>query len=307
MRLRMEGTSLAMRVTCPTPSSHIAVLVDGEPPRIVRLPKGESFVALADGLAPGTHAVDVVHRTETWQGIVTVHGFVLKAGGNLLPPLPWPDRRMLFIGDSVTCGEGIDRRADCKKEPSSWNAYLSFGMVLARALDAQAHLVSYGGRGLIRDWQGRRDVLNAPQFFDLAIADEKVPLAWDHAAYRPDAVVVSLGTNDFNLALGALPAREEYTMAYVAFVRKIRSVHPDAHIFVTEGAIVNDETDPKRPQRTVLREYIAETARRLGDAKVHVVRSQRYPGDACDSHPTREQHAKMARDLEPVIRQTMGW
>jgi hypothetical protein len=78
-------------------------------------------------------------------------------------------------------------------------------------------------------------------------------------------------------------------------------------VFLTEGAIVNDESDPGRAPRTVLREYLAETARRLGDGRVHVVPSQHYPGDPSNAHPTGEQHAAMARDFEPVIRKVVGW
>jgi len=221
---------------------------------------------------------------------------------------------MLFIGDSVTCGEGVDRLVggDCAAQAkedvaAGANAYQSYGMRLGRALGAQVHLVCYGGRGLTRDWRGKRNVLNAPQFFDAAVPDEHAPPRWDHAAYVPDVVVVSLGTNDFNLALGALPDREEYVTAYAAFVRAIRTRYPRAPIILTEGAIVNDETDPQLPQRTVLRAYIAETARRLGDPAVRAVPAQRYPGDACNAHPTGEQHAAMARDLEVVIRDVTGW
>jgi lysophospholipase L1-like esterase len=306
-RLRFEGASLAMRVEAATANSHVAVLVDGGPPRVIRLRKGESDVVLAEGLGQGSHAVDVVHRTETWMGTLTVRGFLLAPGGRLVDPDPWPRRRMLFVGDSVTCGERIDREPGETEPFASSNGSLSYGMRLARALDAQAHLVCYGGRGLVRDWRGRSDVLAGPQLFDLAVADEDGGPPWDHAAYTPDVVFVSLGTNDFNLATGPLPEREGFVSAYVAFVRAIRARHPDAQVLLTEGAIVNDETDPKRPQKTVLREYLAETARRLGDAKVHVVPSQHYPGDAANAHPTGEQHAAMARDFEPVIRQVMGW
>jgi hypothetical protein len=71
-----------------------------------------------------------------------------------------------------------------------------------------------------------------------------------------DVLVDGLGTNDFSLATGALPEREGFVSAYVSFVRAIRSRHPDAQVFLTEGAIVNDEADPKRPPKTVLREYL---------------------------------------------------
>jgi lysophospholipase L1-like esterase len=306
-RLRFEGGSLAMRVGCDTSNGHLAVLVDGGEPRIVRLQKGESELVLASGLASGPHTVEVVNRTETWMGVVGVRGFLLAPGGTLLAPAPWPSRRMLFVGDSVTCGERIDRQPGETEPFASSNGLLSFGMLLARRFDAQAHLVCYGGRGLVRDWRGRRDVWTGPQLFDLAVPDELGPPAWDHTLYTPDVVFVSLGTNDFNLAIGPLPEREEFVAAYVRFVRAIRARHPAAHVFLSEGAIVNDEADPKRPQKTVLREYLAETARRLGDARVHLAFSRHYPGDAENAHPTKEQHAAMARDLEPVIREAVGW
>jgi lysophospholipase L1-like esterase len=307
LRVRFEGASLGLRARAETPNTHLAVLVDGGPARAVRLRQGESDTVLAQGLGPGPHTVDVVHRTETWMSIVDVSGILLPLAGRLLDPEPWPKRRMLFVGDSVTCGERVDRQPGETEPFASSNGYESYGMRLARALGAQAHLVCYGGRGLVRDWRGRSDVLTGPQLFDLAVADESDGPAWDHASWLPDVVFVSLGTNDFNLAIGPLPERESWVSAYVSFVRAIRARYPDTHVCLTEGAIVNDEADPKRPQKAVLREYLSETARRLGDPRVHVVPSRHYPGDEENAHPTGEQHAAMARDLEPEIRRVTGW
>ena len=314
-RVLFQGSTLRLRAGCTTAACRLDVSVDGVEPRVVRLSKGDSELALAEGLPAGAHTVEIVQRTEAWQGILSVRGFVAPQG-TILPAPAWPGRRLLFIGDSVTCGEAIDRNAggDCviKREPAAGeNGGRSYGMLLARALSAQAHLVCYGGRGLIRDWRGRRDVANGPRIFDLAVADDRPRAFWDHAGYTPDVVVVSLGTNDFNLDLGDFPAREEFVAAYVALVRAIRAHYPAAAILLTEGAIVSDQQDdhriPQRPQKTVLREYLAETARRLADPRVTVFPSQHYPGDACNPHPTREQHAAMARDLEPVIRRQAGW
>lgn len=312
LRLRFEGSSLGLHATSTTANSRLAVSVDGEPPRVVRLSTSDARVVLADQLGPGPHTVEVVHRTETWHGIVSVRDFELAPGGRALPPEPPSTRRLLFIGDSVTCGEGDDRQAgDCRVRDAAAisNGYASYGMVLGRALRAEVQLVCFGGRGLMRDWRGRTNVINAPQLLELAVpADARAAQTpWDHARYVPDAIVVSLGTNDFNLALGAFPAREDYVTAYVAFVGAIRAHYPDARLFLTEGAIVNDETDPSRPQKTALVDAITETVRRVGDPKVVAVAATRYPGDRCDPHPTGPQHEAMARDLLPVLRQVLGW
>jgi lysophospholipase L1-like esterase len=65
--------------------------------------------------------------------------------------------------------------------------------------------------------------------------------------YVPDVVFVSLGTNDFSVSIGALPEREEFASAYVRFLRAIRARYPEAHVLLTEGAIVSDAGDPQRP------------------------------------------------------------
>jgi lysophospholipase L1-like esterase len=307
LRVAFDGPSLSMRASSTTGKSRLAVLVDDAQPVTVQLPQQESEVTLAEGLGDGTHHVDIVHRTEAWQGIVRVNGFRLVAGGRWLPPRAWPERRLMFIGDSVTSGEGAGRGTTCSDDAAAGaDAFASYGMRLARALDAQVHIVSHGGRGLLRDWQGKTSVLNAPQFFQLTIAEEAPKVLWNHASYRPDLVLVSLGTNDFNAAIGPAPQRADWLRAELAFVRTLRSVYPSARVILTEGAYLGDD-DPKRRDKSTLRSYLEDAVRQLGDDNVSYVPSQRYPGDACDAHPTGEQHAAMAADFEPVVRGMLGW
>jgi lysophospholipase L1-like esterase len=313
LRLAFEGTGLSWRAASSTGQNRVAISIDGGAAQTLQIAEGPHDHVLAEGLATGPHTLEIVHRTETWQGIVSVSGFQLQppAGAAWLTPEPFPERRLLIIGDSVTSGEGVERFAECSHDQARGaDAADSYGARLARALGAQVHLVSYGGRGLLRDWQGKRDVLNAPQFFDLVIPTENPRILWNHALYRPDAVLVSLGTNDFNLALRSPPKRKESISAYVAFVRKIRGVYPDAFIFLTEGAMVSDEANPRRAQKATLRNYISETVERLkklGDTRVQALSSKHYPGDACDAHPTGEQHALMAEDLKGPIAAALGW
>lgn len=307
LRVAFEGGSVGLRVAAATPNVHVLVRVDGADSRVVRLPEGESDLGLAGGLGPGPHTAELVHRTETWQGTMAVLGVRLPPGGRLLPAAPFPRRKLLFLGDSVTCGSGTERAFSCAKDGiASSNGAASYGMLLGRATDAQSHLVCYGGRGLVRDWRGRRDVYTVPEIFDLAVPDEPKGPAWDHARYVPDAVVVSIGTNDFNLAIGPFPEREEYVAAYVAFLKAIRARYPQAVVLVTEGAIVNDGGDGRK-QKTTLASYLADAVAKVADPRIRTVPSTHYPGDACDAHPSAAEHAAMARDFEPVLREALGW
>ncbi len=307
LRVTFEGPRVAWRASCATSDCRVVVVTDGKPAKVIRLLQGEAEYVLAEGLAPGVHTVDVVQRTETWQGIVTVRGFVFPAEARVLAPAAWPDRRLLFIGDSVTCGEGVDRASLQPGEQSSGaDAYGSYGMLIARALGAQCHLVCYGGRGLVRDWQGRGDSLNAPQFFHLALPEETAPVVWDHREYAPDLVFVSLGTNDFNAELGAPPARQVFVGAYVEFLRVIRATYPRAKVVLTEGAIVKDESHGEK-RKSLLRAYIAEVVEILAAPEVVFIPSTYYPGDLADAHPTGEEHVKMAEDFVPDLARLLGW
>jgi len=310
IKIRFAGSSLSARFLSDTENNSIDVIVDGAAPMVYPLPKGPGELELAKGLETGVHQAEIVKRTETWQGIITFLGIRLAKEGMLLDPPPLPRRKLMFIGDSVTCGSGVDNTPGCKGgkfNPS--DGYASYGMVLGRKLDAQVHLVCYGGRGLVRDYRGKRDILNAPQFFYVSIpADDPGERAgWSHDRWIPDAVVVSLGTNDFNLDQNDPIKEEEFVNAYVNFVRAITAHYPKALIFLTEGAIVNDESNPSRRPLTVLRGLIKKAVETLSTSQVQWVESRHYPGFDCDAHPTRAEHLRIAQDFEPVLRNALGW
>lgn len=285
-------------------NSYLALYVDDLPERVIKLSDQPRDISLVtdDGQK---HSIKLSHRSETWHGIVTINNVSLTHGEFLAPPAPLP-RKMLVIGDSVTCGEAIERATTCEKETSWWNPELSYGLRLAKALKANGQLVCYGGRGVIRSWNGKTDELQAPDFYELSIAQYNMP-RWDHKQFEPELILISLGTNDFSLGIGALPLQADFVGAYASFVKRLLKLHPRAKIALTEGAIVNDNDDPARPQKTVLRQYLTDTAQRVNDSRVHVVPSVNYPGDDCDAHPNKEQHKAMADDLTPILRKIMAW
>jgi lysophospholipase L1-like esterase len=211
----------------------------------------------------------------------------------------------MFVGDSVTCGVGIDNNAQCTHDPQlpDINAYESYGMLLGRRLDAETQLVCYGGRGLVRDYRGfvlADNVVNIPDFFTLAIASDKPEgrVPWDAGRFQPDAIFMSIGTNDMNLEKTKPLDEIAWVAAYVDFLHKARSLYPRSLIFVTEGAIV---TDP------LLARMVQRAAAQSLDSRVIYAPSEHYPGNGCNGHPTGIQHRHMADDFEVTLRRALNW
>lgn len=301
IRFVAEAQSLAMRCSASSDTVFIDLSIDGAPHRRIRLAKGPQDLALLEKV-PGKHSVELIRRNESWQGTLEIAGFLLDGGViDAAPALP--DRKLLFIGDSVTCGEGTDIRPG---DPAEGNFNASgrhaFGRVLGRRLQAQVHLVSYGGRGIIRDWQGIRATNNAPQFYDRVLPDEAEP-RWDASRYVPDLVAIGLGTNDFN---PGIPDEGEFVSAYVEFVKRVLKDAPKAQVLLLDSPIVVDGK-LKGQQRTVLGFYLDKVVERLGDSRVRHATVSHYPGRPENAHPVASEHEAMANELEPVIRAVLGW
>jgi lysophospholipase L1-like esterase len=297
VKTEVIGRSLSADLQSSTGNSWIDVIVDNGSPTAIKITNQLQTVELFRFAEEAKHTVEIIHRTENWQGQITLKQFTLT-GENFLSAPALAKRKMLVLGDSVTCGEAIDRVAGEEKNSRWWNARESYGMLTAKALNAQVNLVCWGGRGLVRSWNGKTDDANLPDFYEFAVGDNDPTMKWDHRNYQPELIVSAIGTNDFSQGI---PEREAYVTAYVKLINKLLANHPQAHIALTEGAILNGD------KKAALIDYIREAISRVNDSRVHQVTSHYYPGDAQDAHPTKEQHALMAKDLTPQLKALMDW
>ena len=300
LRFVADGPVVTMRLTSSSDQTYLDVGVDDAPPRIVRLAQGPQEIDLHRG-RPGKHRIEVLKRTESWQGTIDVAGF---GGVRDIAPVPLPARRLLFIGDSITCGAGADvSDAASTLDGSVINdGAKSFGRVLAARLGAACHLVSYGGRGIIRDWQGIRETNNAPTFYERAMPDDAKAL-WDHRRYVPQAIGICLGTNDFNQGV---PDQNEFVNAYVEFVRKVGRDAPDAAILVIDSPMTSDNPQQGH-RRTIQQDFLTEIVAKVDRANVTHAPLARYPGRAVNVHPIASEHVAIAAELEPRFRAALPW
>ena len=294
--LTFEGKSLSLEALSTSGQNYIEAIIDKSEPKVIKLSANLQNINLIQDTKTKLHHVEIIHRSETWHGTVTFKKFTTDGKFITTPPLP--TRKIIFLGDSVTCGEAIDRVDGTKKDTRWWNPRLSYGMLTAKALKAQVNLVCMGGHGLTRSWNGKTDEHNLPDFYQFTIASDKDPVIWDHSQYDPDLIVSAIGTNDFS---PGIPDRENYVSTYVKLLHTLLNNHKHAQILLIEGSILDGD------KKAALSDYLNEAAKRVADKRVQVGQSTHYPGDSTDGHPTKAQHAAMAKDLIPQVKAIMTW
>lgn len=142
--------------------------------------------------------------------------------------------KLEFIGDSITCGYGIeglwekDTFTTQQERPDKAYAFLT-----AKALGAQVQLCSWSGIGVTSNYVDP-ETINLPDTHWLMQAnwpytDKSLslrlgiePEVWDASKFEPDIVVINLGTNDISWVRGI----EDRRLNYVANLRHlIEAVH----------------------------------------------------------------------------------
>ncbi|MEX0321512.1 MAG: GDSL-type esterase/lipase family protein [Puniceicoccaceae bacterium] len=250
-----------------------------------------------------SYSLRLVKRTEAWQGKVRIRKLTGDPAIEWLKPGKLPKRKLMTIGDSITCGAAAEVSEPFTREGHhTSNAEAAYGYVLSKLLNAQLHQVSYGGKGLIRDWQGLESEVTAPQFFERIDPDDANSV-WDHTQYIPEAIIVCLGQNDFNQGI---IKEQVYVRTYVFFCKRILAVYPDAKILLVSSPM-HGEQDPKRFALQAYMKLVQESLEGAGIDQVRAFNSKEYSGTSLNAHPTSEQHKQLAHDLLPVIRDWLGW
>ncbi len=287
------------------------VVVDGHPvPGVLTLSKGRGIYSLGDASRsqPGvvaTHTVELVKRTEAFVGTTQVLGFQVSNNGEMLPwQAPAPKHKLEIIGDSITCGYG-NEAASAQEHftPATEDAYLSYGALAARDLNADYHCIAWSGRKMSPD--------NAmPSIYGLTLPTDPSS-AWDFSSWTPDAVVINLGTNDF--ARGN-PDRAQWTAAYEQFLNTVvRAHYPKAFIYVAIGPMTTDAYPPGQNALTTIKSYLRQIVgdeRQRGNTRIRVLffaPQDPANGLGADSHPSVKTDAIMAGTLETALRADLRW
>ena len=224
--IRFRGSYLAVELS-DTKRNYLNLWVDGcEQPKLTSEGDHTTLVLFNDPTAEGEHHIRLQKATEAEQGRVTLHS--LTTDGRLLSTeaLQRP-RHIEFYGDSLTCGYGTESKSGSEPFlPETENCRYTYAALTADHFEADYNLISHSGRGLVRNY-GDSLQLSDPTTTMSARAfrlyDEEPVSAWDFTTspYRPDALVITLGTNDFSTP--PHPTEEQYTAGYRALIERLRA------------------------------------------------------------------------------------
>lgn len=231
-----------------------------------------------------------------------------------IQPTAVKSRKIEFIGDSITCGYGVDDQSTT----SHWSTANSdgskaFAYKTAQKLGAEYSMFAASGFGVISGYTGGdiNTLQTIPQYYGsqgfswytLPNGKKATDIAWNFDVDEPDAIVINLGTNDSSYTKDDEAKKAAFVEKYVDFLKQIRSKNPTATIFCTLGTMGQD----LYPQ---VEEAVASYSKETGDKNITSLEfdvQNMNDGVCVDWHPTEATHEKASETLADYMSYVMGW
>lgn len=306
----VTGDSNAMSPTAADNQARVAIYVNGE--RVVddMVDNIQETYDVFESDTPETAVISIVKLSESPMSTIGIKE--IRATGSKIAPTPNKDLFIEFIGDSITCGYGIDDPdKDHHFSTKTEDVTKAYAYRTAEKLNADYSMVSFSGYGIVSGYTNDKKVeaQTVPQFYtklgySWAANGSFVPanVDWDFSKRQPDLIVVNLGTNDDSYTKNDSERKQEYCDGYVEFLKKIRENNPDAKILCTLGIMGDNLFEQVQLAVNV---YTEET----GDENVSAMKFDvQLPDDgySADWHPSVTTHEKASDKLAAEIKTLLG-
>jgi lysophospholipase L1-like esterase len=294
---RFRGT--AVSVSVETTGDRLQLLIDGAKKALLIQP-GATSLTFA-GLAPGDHVVRLEKVTESQTGGSRFVGFYPAAGSTALPA-PAYARQIEFIGDSYTVGYGNtarDHSCPGTGVHDTTDSQQAFGPTLARALGADYRVNAYSGFGIVRNYNGHAVGQSMVLLYPRLKPDDATQVEADRGAWRPQVIVINLGTNDFSTPVHAGEAwadkaalGADYRAKYVAFAQMLMARQPQAHLILMGSDLFYDQV-----------QQVAATLNQSAHNPVVTLHFGDLELTGCDYHPSVKDDQALAESLRALLDQ----
>jgi len=291
-------------------AARIVAFVNGERKLDEMLVKSMQEFVIFEGEELVEGIVQILKVSECSSSLAGIESISTNEGG-LISPTEARELKIEFIGDSITCGYGVD---DLVKEhhfrTSTEDNTKTYAYKTAKALNADYSMVSISGWGIISGYSGdgtKQSNSALPKVYDKlgftwgASLGRIRPsfLDWDFSIFQPDFVVINLGTNDASYTKNKEDRIKEYSDAYVEFLKDVRAKNPKAYIICSLG-IMGQDLCP------AIDTAVLEYKNQSGDQRVESLKFNNQSmadGIAADWHPSEKTHTKAAAKLTEKIKE----
>lgn len=302
---------------------YLSFEVDGLRAQFFSPIKGTHWYSVFLGMDPTVaHRVRITLETQAFEADPDSYAALLRLrtdGG--FEPLPAPNRKLEFIGDSITSGEGMRGGHDFTEwVPMCFCASDTYARLLADRVNAQYQVISQSGWGIVNSWDNDLR-FNIPDVYDRICMPAAMERGYGHGgekpydfSFDPDAVIVNLGTNDagsihqeakphpqtgapYRLTLERMPILEKKSLD---FITHLHQVNPHARILWAFGVMASPECTLVGQ---AVRRAVEEAARQGIDAVYVPLRDMTEipDGTGSRSHPGPGAHKDMADRLYAAL------
>lgn len=160
--------------------------------------------------------------------------------------MPTADKELKieFIGDSMTCGYGID-----EPDPEGYfscateNFTKTYAYMTAQNLNADYSVVAFSGYGVVSGFTSngvRNQEATVEQYYDKsAFLSYGREMPWYFPDFESDIVVINLGTNDASYCSKSFQRRQMFISEYISLLRTVRGYNQNAYILCILGDMNN--------------------------------------------------------------------
>ncbi len=308
-----DGTSLSAELTTDWVNDeawkenfqpYMAVLVNGKLLKRFAVSEGTAEYELYRSEKAEKVRIRLVKLSENAFSKVGVLSF--SADGKLTATKPCSERRIEFVGDSITCGFGIEGKSVCDNfKTSTENPLINYASLTANELGAEYQLTSWTAIGVYSNSVKDESVTEPDNAWTMPViydyTDKAVdgmlgnePEMWEFSRFAPQLIVVNLGTNDKDFTRGIPERTAAFENCYREFIAHIREKNPQAHIICALGAMGQE-----------LLPQIENAVKSLADERItslgfEVQREE--DGIGSEWHPSTVTHRKMADKLIAEIK-----
>lgn len=220
----------------------------------------------------------------------------IHADGEIHPTEP-SERKLMFIGDSLTAGYGVSGCADdLIFTTETEDVTKGYSCLAAEKLHADAWFVCWSGGGITSRW--------IPPEEEAPLTDILMPEVFDRGSslsFEPELIAINLGTNDASYTRGDAAKEKNFTERYASFVKKIAEIYPKSHILCMYGLMENTLTESVRKAEEMCRQE------GVSCSFLALPLMQEKDGMGTGGHPSAVTHQKTAQVVADRIAEILDW